>query len=471
MRQEAGYDGHCIPVLTSAVARGDWRRELKRWWPEAHVHIVSMDDVVSRKKKTKKGVTVWQESLEDLQVRRQAEWVPALRGERGITFLIAAYQSARTVLDQALKHEVLFDSIICDEAHALSHYHTETSKAVRPLVSKSRTAFLLTGTPIYNRPYDLYNLLETCVAGYGSSMYRWAERYFMVRVTAGGFGKRIEEFQDSSSKTRLIQDIKPLLLSRSVQEAYGELPAVQRVLKRVEAPEAFRISPAKVPRDGGQLDRVLRDCASRKLQAAAELVDDLREPVVLYCYKKEHVVELARRVEKLGHRCTIAMGVGEEGGTTAKKRDVLIEQWKSGATLALCCTMDAVKESATLTRAAVMIFCDFDWVPSKMLQCEGRIDPARQPENDRRPVSIYYLSINGGPDEVVAERLIEKIEAASGIGGSASDNLLAGALRPLALNSAQIAESPEEAMVNLIAKMEVRAERLMRVGLWGSDDE
>ena len=170
MRQEAGYDGHCIPVLTSAVARGDWRRELKRWWPEAHVHIVSMDDVVSRKKKTKKGVTVWQESLEDLQVRRQAEWVPALRGERGITFLIAAYQSARTVLDQALKHEVLFDSIICDEAHALSHYHTETSKAVRPLVSKSRTAFLLTGTPIYNRPYDLYNLLETCVAGYGSSM-------------------------------------------------------------------------------------------------------------------------------------------------------------------------------------------------------------------------------------------------------------------------------------------------------------
>ena len=463
LRREAGHDGNCTPVFTTAISRGDWKRELLKWYPEANVHIVSMDDTKSRKK---------DESLGQLHQRRLDLWLPHLRGERGHSFLIAAYQSAPIVLEQSIKHDVIFDSCVLDESHNIKRASTETAKTVRPMVSRSRVALQLTGTPIHNRPYDLYNLLETCRVGYCGSLYKWAERYFMVRVAKGGWGSTIDEFQGPEAKARLIADTREMMLSRSVAEAYGELPAVQWTLRRIEAPVSYRISPAKVARlkDGGKLDEALRDCASRKLQYAAELVDDLREPVVLYCYKKEHVAELASKLRKLNIGCTVAMGAGEEGGSTPKKRDALIESWKRAGpeTLALVCTMDAVKESATLIRAAVMVFCDFDWLPGKMLQCAGRIDPARQPVEQRRPVSIYLLATVGGPDEVVAETLVEKIREAEGIGAASGEQLLSAALKPLDSREV-VVQSPEEVMASIVSKMEARAERLARVGMWEDD--
>ncbi|TAL42370.1 MAG: DEAD/DEAH box helicase [Salinibacterium sp.] len=477
LRAERNNDGNVTPIITTAISRGDWRREIARVWPEAKTAVLCNDEPKYRRRG---------ESEEDFSKRQLDTWLPVMKGEVPNAehhFPIVSFESVPKLLQASIAHGIVFGSLICDEAHRLKTYSTRTSQAVRPLVAKSNVTMLLTGTPVHNRPKDLYNLLDTCKMGYAGSFRRWADRYFFMHVTNGGFGRIVGDFMGPQYKQALIDDTASLMLSRSVKEAYGELPAVQRILKRLSPKsEAFRVSPAKVAKmkEGGTIDEALRKCAEQKLKYAAELAEELGEPVVIYTYKREHARQLMVHLANLRIGALLATG-----DVVAKKRDEVIERWKrddevpalEGKAPSSCpvlvCTMDAVNESATLVRAACMIFCDFDWRPMKQLQCEGRIDPARQPENMRRPVSIYYLCIEGGADEVVAERQYEKLVQAQGIAGTGeSTAALSSMLKPLAQNVTFLETvSEEQSLADLVARLEARASRIEEVGLWTVSDD
>lgn len=475
LRKAAGYEGNVTPIVTTAISRGDWRREINRVWPEAKVSVLCADEPKYRKKG---------ETEEQFSQRQLDTWIPVLRGETGAEhhFPIVSFESVPKLLQASVEHSVVFDQLLVDEAHRLKRSSTRTSQAVRPLVAKSRVTSLATGTPVHNRPADLFNLLDTCKMGYGGSFFRWADKYFFLNVTSGGYGRVVGEFMGPSYKQALIADTSDLMMCRSVREAYGELPAVQRILKRLPAKgEVFRVSPAKAAKmkEGGTIDAALRACAAQKLKFAAELAEELGEPVVIYTYKREHARQLMDILAKMKIGAILATG-----DVAPKKRDADIERWKNddvvpaisgrapGSCPVLVCTMDAVNESATLVRAACMIFCDFDWRPMKQLQCEGRIDPARQPEDNRRPVSIYYLCIEGGADEVVAERQYEKLVQAQGIAGTGESTLaLSAMLKPLAHNvTFSETVSEEQSLADLVARLEARASRIEEVGLWTVDD-
>lgn len=477
LRKDRGAEGNVTPIVTTAISRGDWRREITRVWPTAAVAVLCSDEPKYKRKS---------ESEEEFEARVLATWLPVLRGTipgADHHFPIVSFESVPKLLRASVEYELIFDTLIVDEAHRLKKYSTRTSQSVRPLVAKTNVTALITGTPVHNRPHDLYNLLDTCKMGYAGSFKRWADRYFFMHVTAGGYGRVVGDFMGPSYKSALVADTSTLMLSRSVKEAYGELPAVQRILKRLSPKsEVFRVSPAKVAKmkEGGTIDEALRACAAQKLKYAAELCEELGEPVVVYTYKREHARQLMVELGKLKIGALLATG-----DVVAKKRDEVIERWKGdddlgalegkppGSCPVLVCTMDAVNESATLVRAACMVFCDFDWRPMKQLQCEGRIDPARQPENERRPVSIYYLCIEGGADEVVAERQYEKLVQAQGIAGTGeSTAALSSMLKPLAKNVTFLETvSEEQSLADLVTRLEARASRIEEVGLWTVDDK
>ena len=457
LRHERGLaDNPCTPVITTALARTDIRREIKAVWPEALVHILGVDEAKYQKVK---------ESDADFDERQNGRWRRMLRGELGPSFVISSYESLPDILQTALADSILFDSIIFDEAHYLKKAGALRSRAARPLVGKSRVTFLTTGTPIENRPYDLYNLLDLMKMGsFGGSFMKFAERYFAVRVTEGGFGRVVGELVD---KERLAADLSPYVLQRSVREAFGELPARIRTLQRISVKKAHRVSPAKFHtlKTDGAIEKAILAATHLKLTTAVELAESIGQPVVLFAWQKETAHKLTGMLNKAG-----IPSVAATGDLPTNKRQQLIEDWKNGIGTALVCTMDAVRESATLTRAADTIFVDFSWMIGKQLQCEGRTDPSRQPENNRRPARYWYLCIEGGPDEIVAERLAEKIADAEGLpGASENQSGLGTMLGPLARGQA-INESPASAMEDLIGRLEARAKRLTDIGLWSNDD-
>ncbi len=456
MRHEAGYaDNPCTPVISTALARTDIRREIKAVWPEAQVHILGVDEA----KHKRKG-----ETEDAFDERKNGRWRRMLRGELGPSFVISSYESLGDILDVAIDDEILFDSCVFDEAHYLKKARTIRAQAARPLVGKTRCSIFTTGTPIENRPPDLYNILDLIHHGGQGSFMRWAERYFAVRVSEGGFGRTVDELVDRAG---LALSLVPYVLQRNVKEAYGELPARIRSLKRISTPNAHRISPAKLHKlkSGGDIERAILECSHLKLKTAVELAENIGLPVVLFAWKRETAEKLTQMLNAAG-----VSAVAATGDSTTAARSRIIDGWKAGSHVALVCTMDAVRESATLTRAADTIFVDFSWTTGKQLQCEGRTDPSRQPENERRPARYHYLCIEGGPDEVVAERLAEKIADAQGLPGASENQTgLGEMLSPLA-KAATVTESPEAQMDDLIARLEARATRLSSVGLWSNDD-
>lgn len=440
----------CGLVFTTANSVHDWGREAAKMWPELKVHLLGSECAYRRKK----------ESKEDFDQRRNGEWQAMLLDTERPSLIVSSYEGAERIDAFITEREILLDRVTIDEAHRLKSERTSRAKLLRTFVARSTQTSLLTGTPIENRPQDLFNILDLCHRGAFGSYWKFAERFFQIHVGDKGFGQEVGDLLD---KDELDAAIKYLVMGRSSAEVMGKMPTRQRILKLIEAPGAERISPAKLHlfKESTGIEAACRGAVKYKLAAAVELVQDLDQPVVLYAYRREDANKLAELLMKAKIPTLVATG-----DSTTAKRDLIIERWKAGEATALVCTMDAVKESATLVRAAVMVFVDLTWLPGTILQCEGRIDPARQPENERRPVVYYYLVTKDGPDEVVAESLVHKIEQASGL---AVKNGIADSfgefLTPLDKRVKTTEISPILMMEDLTARLVARANRFADLGM------
>lgn len=451
LRWENGLmENPCGLVFTTAISAHDWAREAARFWPELKVHLLGSETGYRRKGETK----------EAFEARRDKEWQALLRGDEGPALLVSSYEGAARIDEYITPNDILFDSVTIDEAHNLKKASTSRATMLRSFVARSRQTTLLTGTPVHNRPHELHNLLDLCQKNAFGSFWRFAERFFQIHVGEKGRGQTVGDVLD---KQMLQEAITPFVRGRTAAEVMGQMPARQRVLKLVDAPGAERISPAKLHlfKESTGIAAACRGAVKYKLEAAVQLVIDIDKPVVLYTYRREDAELLAKLLRKAQVSVSVATG-----DTTSSARDKVIEGWKAGGSTALVCTMDAVRESATLVRADTMVFVDLTWLPGTILQCEGRIDPARQPENERRPVTYYYLVTKDGPDEVVAESLIHKIEQASGIGVQNREADAFGTfLTPLDKREKPSEISEADLLSDLTARLAARANRLADLGM------
>lgn len=451
LRHEANQMSNpCALVFTTANSTYDWVREVQRFWPELKTY--RMGDAPTYQKKG--------ETDEAFDFRKNGEWRAMLQGKCGPSLIIGSYESADKIDAFITPNEILLDYVIIDEAHSITHERSARAVQLRSFVARSLATALLTGTPVKNRPPDLYNLLDLCARNAFGSFWKFAGKYFNIHVGEKGFGKTVGDLLDAEA---LAEDIKPYVMGRSSVEVMGQMPARQRVLKLVDAPGAERVSPAKLHlfAESTGIEAACRGAVKYKLGAAVELAVNIAKPVVLYAYRREDADKLCKLLNKAKVPALLATG-----DSTTQQRDAIIERWKAGEATALVCTLDAVKESATLTRADVMIFVDLSWLASTIMQCEGRIDPARQPEKERRPVSYYYLVTKDGPDEVVAEALVHKIEQASGLGTSTGVTDSFGEfLSPLDKRAKSEKISPEEMLADITSRLTARANRFADLGM------
>jgi SWI/SNF-related matrix-associated actin-dependent regulator of chromatin subfamily A-like protein 1 len=73
-------------------------------------------------------------------------------------FHIMSYEMSVKLCDQFLERGV--NIIIIDEAHYLKSWNSQRSLYLVPVVSQMKRVILLSGTPILQRPSEIYNLLK-----------------------------------------------------------------------------------------------------------------------------------------------------------------------------------------------------------------------------------------------------------------------------------------------------------------------
>jgi superfamily II DNA or RNA helicase len=107
---------------------------------------------------------------------------------------------------------VEWEYVILDEAQKIKNPGTQMAQAARTLRARHRLA--LTGTPIENRPSELWAIFDFLMPGYLGSAERFRERY-EIPITRHG---------DAGASATLRRVVHPFKLRRLKQEVLAELP-------------------------------------------------------------------------------------------------------------------------------------------------------------------------------------------------------------------------------------------------------
>lgn len=316
-----------------------------------------------------------------------------------------------------------WDIVIADEAHALKNPTASRTKALHNL--RVRRWFLVTGTPMENRPDELWSLLKLAIPetqGY----WKWVQRFCLY----GGHGghqivgvKRKDELKTYLEDVMLrrlkrdcldlpdkhyvkveteLSDVQKDLYRSIIDELVIKLPGsptpmeVETGLKRSLRLRQICSTPANIeglPDDSGKLDAVVAQTKD-VLSGGNKLVTFTEFRGTLHC--------LERRYESLGIPVFTVFGTG----MALDERDRRQERWaKSKEPGVFLATRQSSGRGLTLTEANYMALVERPFNPSKREQEEDRIH--RIGASSTEPVTIMDFICQGTYEDEV-EKILER---------------------------------------------------------------
>ncbi len=321
--------------------------------------------------------------------------------------------------------------IVADESHALKNSKAKRTRAVKAMSlaarSKGGKVWLLTATPLLNRPPELWSLLD--IAGCAQEAFgTWGQfKEVMggedehVYVKGGRGATRATTNWTGKLDESVTDRLQRVMLRRTKVEVLDELPPKSHELLSVDVDKAaLKACDDALKEMGGAaaLERTLLEgkdisfetwsrarsaLAKAKTPAMLELVsqyEEAEEPVVVF---SAHLAPIRMLSEREGW----AIITGE---TPAKERTEIENAFQEGKLRGIGCTIKAGGVAITLTRARHEVFVDREPVPALNDQAEDRCYRIGQ----TRGVLVRILVAKHPLDERVAEICMGKKELVDG---------------------------------------------------------
>ncbi len=277
--------------------------------------------------------------------------------------------------------------VIADEAQYVKNYKSQRTRNFRKISHRALKedvggcVWLLTGTPILNRPLELWALLQ--VGKLGKALYGSYDKFIK---TFGGIKDGLGQILWTGKvQPDAMEPVRPYMLRRIRTEVLPDLPLKTRQIHHCPPPDKqLAATLNEALQDYGELLRESVEAwdqslelfnglsTARKHLAAAKITElllllpqyeDADEPVVVFSAHRGPIETLQSRP---GWGAII-------GGMTDKQRHETVRQFKAGELKGLACTIAAAGLGLTLTNAAHAIFVDSSWVPADNLQAEDRL--------------------------------------------------------------------------------------------------
>lgn len=235
----------------------------------------------------------------------------------------------------------------------------------------------LTGTPLLNRPFDLWGILEA--SGMSKDVFGSFGGFLRCfNASKGQWGGYEFGAPDPSVPERL----RRVMLRRTKAEVLPDLPSKTRSTMVVnELPKGLRAEldaaydewcdeygggePEGLP-DFSKFSELRAKLAASRIEAAIEWCEDREEegtPVLVFSAHRAPV-------EAIGAREGWAMILG---GTPVEERQRIVDDFQAGKLKGVALTITAGGVGLTLTRASTALFVDRDWTPGNNLQAEDRM--------------------------------------------------------------------------------------------------
>lgn len=352
-----------------------------------------------------------------------------------------------------------WDLLIADEAHYLKNAKAQRTRAVlghRDRHNPAKTdagiragrKILLTGTPIVNRPSELWTLVQTLDPhGLGANFFKFMQRY--TRAHHNGYGW---DFTGASNLDELQTKLRAACMVRRLKaDVLTELPAKRRQVLTVPANGAsaivaaerelyerteMAVAKAKAAMAAAGGDKAAYEDAVRQLrdarQYAFEEMSRLRRQtaVAKIPHVVEHVTECLENEPKVVvfvHHHEVGRALKEAfpnsalvtGEVSVTARTAEVDRFQHDpACRVFIGSIQAAGVGLTLTAAALVVFAELSWVPGEVSQSEDRLHRIGQ----RNSVLVQHLVFDDSVDSRMAHMIIEKqavIDAALDENGAA----------------------------------------------------
>lgn len=320
--------------------------------------------------------------------------------------------------------EMGFRAVVFDEMQELRHAGTEKYAAASLLSEHCERVIGLSGTPIYNRGAEIWNVVNIldlhCLGDWESFTRQWCDGYgnntvrdpallgdhlrregLMLRRT-----KR-EVLRELPPKRRLVQEIDLddrvyRELMRPVMELLGSLCALH--------PEARERALLEEQISRGE--RQATGIAKAPFVAAfVRALLDNGERVLLFAH--HHAVMDAYKKELSAYKPVFITG---RENTEEKERAV--EKFMGGQTT-LCVISLRSAAGLNLQRASCVVFGELDWSPAVHSQAEDRAHRMGQQDS----ILCYYLVAPQGSDRDMQDALGLKVSQFVGLMGDAAPDM------------------------------------------------
>ncbi|MFN3431655.1 MAG: DEAD/DEAH box helicase [Candidatus Sericytochromatia bacterium] len=315
--------------------------------------------------------------------------------------------------------------LILDEAHYIKNLTAQRTKLllggqdratkgrVSGLVDRAERVYLLTGTPITNRPMDLLALLRAIRHPLGDDKLAFGLRYCAAHLTEWGW-----DMGGASNLEELHERLGEVLLRRTKEEVVSLPPKLRtympvevdtRAYRQVWLDWVAKMKRAKRRRPKrlllAEVAKLKQAAALAKIPAAKALVADMVEQdqkvVVFTCYQAVVDAMMAHFGPK---------AVRVTGEDNAEARQAAVDAFQEDDSVRVFVgNLLAAGVGVSLTAASQVVFVDYSFVPAEHLQAEDR--PCRI--GQRHAVTVTYLSAQETLDEEIEQLLAQKLNVVS----------------------------------------------------------
>lgn len=293
-------------------------------------------------------------------------------------------------------------TLIVDEAHKVKNYKTKQSQKVKNLSSIVKATWGLTGTPLVNRPTDLFGVLDSLNMAYrvfgGINKFRtlfnaWQDRFgwkygspqpivpeLLRRVMLRR--RREEVLPDLPTKTYTTLTIGEMdsSLRRQLDEMWDEYGGMVEVDEELPPFEKF--------------SEIRHKLAKSRIEAMLEYVENAEEQDVPLVVFSAHLPPLDALLLREGWAVI-------SGDTPPLRRQEIVRDFQAGNLKGVGVSIKAGGVGLTLTRAWKALFVDLDWTPAANTQAEDRICRIGQMSNkveivrmvSDHPLDIHILNL------------------------------------------------------------------------------
>jgi SWI/SNF-related matrix-associated actin-dependent regulator of chromatin subfamily A-like protein 1 len=316
-------------------------------------------------------------------------------------------------------HARKYDILVCDEAHYLKNLKSKRTKAVlsaKGLARKSLFKWMLTGTPILNRPIELFPMLRTLspetIAPYG--------RYdSYAKKFCNGYRKGFTMIaRGASNSEELNKRLKQKFMLRRLEtEVANELPELRyqaiflrpdQVKQKLEVVEEVThkiFKHQKHQMDVTQLAQWRLDLANKKVELALDYIKNLVDEVgklVIFTYHRSVLQFLNHHLAEYNPKII-------QGGLTAYQKQ---------KNLASFMHLDECKVFLGQIQAAGqgidglqkvcnhVLFLEWTWVPGEIAQAVKRVHRYGQ----EKPVLVQFMTWKDSIEEHMMRVALDKIK-------------------------------------------------------------